>query len=112
MDNPRIMTRVMIVHDCTECSKFNEEPPYYECTLSDTRHYEKEDENWMEWLMQYCPLECLEDIMDSSFKKGQEYEKHKKDTLRNVRLSTEKTKWLTPHEFLDKLTKDKKQTQG
>ena len=105
MDNPRITARVIIIDNCKECPKLNEEEPYYECTLSDTRHYEKEDENWMEWIMQYCPLECLDDIMDSTFKKGQEYEKHKKNTLKKVISTTKKTKWRTSHEFLEKLTK-------
>lgn len=95
--------RTLPIRDCTECPKFNEEPPYYECTLSDTRHYEKDDRNWVDWLIQYCPLEHFEDIIDKAFKEGQEYEKNKQGTIRQVKSSVEPKKWFTTQEFMEKI---------
>lgn len=96
------MIKVLPINNCKECPKFNEEIPYYECLASDTRCYEKDDD-WEDYLEQYCPLIYLETIIDEAFEKGKEYSMMQENIRTQVKLSTEPTQWFTAQEFLEKL---------
>lgn len=102
------MIKAYPVENCKECPKFNEEEPYYECTLSDKRCYDKETDEWMEILEQNCPLEFIRTISDEAFQKGREYEQMIMEQKRKVKSSIEPTTWHTGIEWMEKLQEHKK----
>ena len=102
------MLKAYPIKTCKECPKLNEEEPYYECTLSDKRCYEKDTDEWMEILEEYCPLEFIDTITDEAFQKGREYERMVKEMDTRVRLSAEPTRWHTGIEWMEKLEKHQK----
>ena len=100
-------TKVYPINDCRECPKFNEEPIYYECRLSDVRCYEKDipEKEWIDYLEMYCPLSYMEDIIDEAFGKGQEYAETKKEMITNAKMNSKPTHWMTGDEFLEYMEK-------
>lgn len=95
-------TKVFPINNCMECPKFNEEPIYYECILSDVRCYEK-DGDWEEYLEQFCPLSYLEDIIEESYNKGKDFRQMEKKLTGEDKNSVNPNKWVTTHKFLEKV---------
>lgn len=103
-------TKIMPIHNCRECPMFNEEPQYYECTLSNMRLYEKDDSAWAEKLDEFCPLATVDEIIDKAYEGGKNYAITKDEIKRQIRLSTKQVEWFTPQDFFDKFQHHKDKT--
>ena len=49
-------------------------------------------------------------MLDEAFNKGREYENMKKEGIKKVMKSIDSPKWVTAHDFMEKLEKLKKET--
>lgn len=80
-----------------------DEDEFKGCGVSNIQCYEIEDDGWMDYLEQFCPLLFLEDVIDESYNLGTHYSDHKKDYVRQVRKSVHNEKWLSVNDFFDKI---------
>lgn len=96
------MTRVLPINSCRECPKFSEEGNDRMCELSKVQAYDIDDE-WEEYLEQFCPLSYLETIINDAFEKGKEYKRFRDGTVKEVKKGIEDDRWCTAHEYLEKV---------
>lgn len=96
------MIKVYPVNSCKDCPGLLDEELFKGCTLSDMRVYEL-DGDWEEYLDQFCPLHHLETIVEDAYELGKEYKDYARGIIKDVRKSVQSDKWVTAHEFLDKI---------
>lgn len=96
------MLRIYPVNSCRECPKFQEIDNERKCLLSNAQAYDL-DEDWEEYLEQFCPLSYLEMIMEDAYEMGKLFKELKDDKVKEVKKSIDGNKWCTAHEYLDKI---------
>lgn len=96
------MIKILPITNCKDCPKFTDEDEFKGCELSDVRCYEL-DSNWEDYLEQFCPLQFLETIIEDSYEMGLNYKEYKNSIIKDVRKSVQSDKWVTAHDFLEKI---------
>lgn len=104
----KYFTRILPISNCKECPKFLDEEEFKGCELSKIHCYEL-GRDWEEYLLQFCPLVFLEDVIDDSYNLGQQYSDEKKEIRKQVRESVEseedsvedEAKWKVSHKYMD-----------
>lgn len=94
------MIKVLPISNCLECPKLDKNNKA--CELSKAQAYDLDDD-WEEYLEQFCPLEYLETIINDAYEKGMNYKKFKDKTEKNVKESIKENRWATAHEYLEKI---------
>ena len=94
------MIKVLPISNCLECPKLDMNNKA--CELSKAQAYDLDDD-WVEYLEQFCPLECLDTIINDSYEHGMNFRKYKEETKKEVIESIKENKWATAHEYLEKI---------
>ena len=94
------MIKILPISNCKECPKLDEEN--LSCKLSEARAYDL-DEDWAEYLEQFCPLENLDGIINEAYEKGKEYSTFKEHKKKEIQDTVKENKWATAHEYLEKI---------
>lgn len=102
------MIKILPITDCKECPKLINEKDFKGCELSNIQCYEIDiEDDWMDYLEQFCPLIFLEEVIEESYNLGTQYSDHKKEYMKQVRKSVRNDKWLSANDFFNTINEEK-----